>query len=169
MRRDDAESDLALLAALPGTKIVIKGNHDYWWTSGNKLICPGLHAPPLLVDDAALGFAGTRGWFVPESGSLNEAADRKILERERGRLRASLQAIRDCAVKIVLLHYPPHPFLDELAEAGVDAVVYGHLHLGSPPEVERLAHDGEAVNGIRLYCVACDRIDFTPRRILPLA
>jgi predicted phosphohydrolase len=66
-----------------------------------------------------------------------------------------------------MTHYPPHPFLDEIrAAGGVAAVAYGHLHLGSPPEVEALAHDGGVVAGLRLFCVACDRIGFTPRRIL---
>ena len=72
--------------------------------------------------------------------------------------------IRD-SVKIVMTHYPPHPYLDELRAAGVAAVAYGHLHLGSPPEVERQVHDGEAVQGVPLFCVACDRLGFAPRLI----
>jgi len=85
------------------------------------------------------------------------------LERERLRLRRSLDAIAECRVKIVMTHYPPHPYLDELRAAGVAAVAYGHLHLGSPPEVEQQAHDGETINGVPLFCVACDRIGFAPR------
>lgn len=165
MKREEALPDLAFLAALPGIKVAIKGNHDYWWASGKDLNYPGLHQPPFLIDGGALGIAGTRGWFVPEAGAEDEFANRKILERERERLRRSLAAIQDCTVKIAMTHYPPHPFLPELRAAGITAVAYGHLHLGSPPEAEAQAHDGEETEGIRLYCVACDRIGFMPRRL----
>ncbi len=161
MKRDDALPDLAFLASLPGTKIAIKGNHDYWWPSGKQIDFPGLASPPVVFD--GLGVAGTRGWFVPAPGSPDEAADRKILERERLRLRRSLDAVAECRVKIVMTHYPPHPFLAELRAANVACVAYGHIHLGSPPEVERQAHDGEIVEGVPLFCVACDRIGFAPR------
>ncbi len=176
MRREDALPDLAFLAALPGRKIAIKGNHDYWWPSGRRLDFPGLASPPvvfapslahLVVNPGSsppqVGIAGTRGWFVPLPGAPNEASDRKILERERLRLRRSLAAITDCRVKIVMTHYPPQPYLADLAGAGVHAVAYGHIHLGSPPEAERLAVDGEVLDGVRLFCVACDRIGFAPR------
>jgi len=165
MRREEALPDLAFLAALPGVKIAIKGNHDYWWPSGKGLDYPGLLSPPVVLDDGALGIAGTRGWFVPAPGSPDEAADRKILERERGRLQRSLDAVADCRIKVAMTHYPPHPHLAELVRANVAAVAYGHIHLGSPPEAERQAHDGEPMEGIRLFCVACDRLDFTPRLI----
>ncbi len=165
MRRAEAEPDLAFLAALPGIKIAIKGNHDYWWASGKPLDYPGLYAPPLIIEDGALGIAGTRGWFEPAPNAPGEAADRKILERERGRLHRSLQAIAGCAAKLAMLHYPPHPYLAELAAADVAAVVYGHIHLGAPPEAERTALDGETIGGVRLFCVACDRIGFAPRLI----
>jgi hypothetical protein len=164
MRRPDAEPDLAFLAGLPGrVKIAIKGNHDYWWESGKPVNVPGLVSPPAVLDDGAIGIAGTRGWFEPSPGSTDEAANRKILERERGRLQRSLNAIAGCATRLALIHYPPHPFLPLLTAAGVHAVAYGHLHRGSPPEAERQAHDGESVDGVRLFCVACDRIGFTPR------
>ncbi len=165
-KRHDALPDLKFLAALPGVKIAIKGNHDYWWESGKPIAFPGLLSPPVILDDGALGIAGTRGWFVPEAGAEGEEADRRILERERGRLVKSLAAIADCETRLAMTHYPPQPFLKEFAEAGVSAVAYGHVHLGSLPEDEALARDGDTVEGIRLFCVACDRIDFTPRRIL---
>ncbi|MES2461915.1 MAG: metallophosphoesterase [Armatimonadota bacterium] len=166
MRRQDAIPDLSFLAALPGLKIAIKGNHDYWWESGKSLNYPGLLSPPTILDHGDIGIAGTRGWFVPAEGSANEAAERRVLERERKRLRRSIDAIAECRVKIVMTHYPPQPFLPEIAEAGASAAVYGHIHLGSHPEDEVLALDGNVVDGVPLYCVACDRIDFTPKRIL---
>jgi predicted phosphohydrolase len=164
-KRRDAEPDLALLTTLPGRKIAIKGNHDYWWDSGKPIGYAGLENPPILLP-GDIGIAGTRGWFSPEAGAATEEADRKIFERERERLRASLYAIAECSTKIALLHYPPQPYLPELTAAGVTAAVYGHIHLGSFPADEVLAFDGDAVEGIRLFCVAADRVDFTPRRIL---
>lgn len=166
MRRGEAETDLAFLAALPGIKVAIKGNHDYWWSSGKPIDYPGLHSPPLILDDGLLGIAGTRGWFEPTPGAPDEAADRKILERERGRLQRSLDAVAACATKIAILHYPPDPYLAELTAAKVVAVAYGHLHLAGPSDGERSVYDGEAIAGVRLFCVACDRIGFAPRLIV---
>ncbi len=166
MRRREALPDLSFLAALPGIKIAIKGNHDYWWESGKAVGYPGLLSPPIILDDGSLGIAGTRGWFVPEAGSENQKADLRVLERERDRLRRSLDAIADCRTKIIMTHYPPQPFLSEIATSGVAAAVYGHVHLGAHPEDEVLALNGDVVDGVPLYCVACDRIDFTPRQIL---
>jgi uncharacterized protein len=168
LKRKEAEPDLAILAALPGTKVLIKGNHDYWWESGRPLNYPGLLSPPVVLDDNSggkIGIAGTRGWFVPTPGAENEDSDRKILERERGRLLQSLRAIADCSVKIAMTHYPPHPYLNELRDAGVSAVVYGHVHFGAPPDEEKQVHDGAEIEGVRLYCVAGDRVDFTPREL----
>lgn len=166
MYRRDAIPDLSFLAALPGIKVAIKGNHDFWWESGKSINYPGLLSPPAIFDDGALGIAGTRGWFVPVVGSENESAERRVLERERERLRRSLDAIAACRTKIVMTHYPPQPFLTEIAAAGAVAVAYGHIHLGSHAEDEVLALDGDVVEGVPLYCVACDRIGFTPKRIL---
>jgi hypothetical protein len=166
LKRGGAEPDLRLLASLPGTKVAIKGNHDYWWASGKPLDFPGLLSPPVILDDGALGIAGTRGWFVPEPGAPNESADRKILERERARLRASLSAIAGCSLRLAMTHYPPHPYLTDLRDAGVHAVAYGHLHLGGPTAEEAFVSDGAVVDGVRLFCVSADRVAFTPRQIL---
>lgn len=164
-KRSDAEPDLEFLAALPGIKIAIKGNHDYWWESGKPIRHPGLLSPPQIFGDGELGIAGTRGWFIPETGADREETDRKILERERERLNRSLAAIAHCRVRIAMTHYPPHPYLTELKAAGIDCVVYGHLHLGSPPEFEAQVHHGEEVNGVPLCCVAADRLDFKPQLV----
>lgn len=163
LKRWEAEPDLAFLASLPGIKVAIKGNHDYWWASNKQLDYPGLLCPPIILDDGAIGIAGTRGWYVPVPGSETVVNDRKIFEREQHRLEQSLEAIAHCAIRIAMLHYPPQPFLPELKAAKVHAVAYGHIHLGSLPEDEVLALDGELVEGIPFYCVACDRINFTPR------
>lgn len=191
-KRFQVEPDLAFLAALPGTKIAIKGNHDYWWESDRPIGYPGLLSPPQLVvggqwpmagDEVPLvstggrvelttdhyslttspiGFAGTRGWDAPRDGSETFANDKRNFERERRRLQKSLDAVADCAVKIALLHYPPQPFLDILSGAGVTVCVYGHVHVNSLPDDEKLAVFGETLEGVTCYCVACDRVDFTP-------
>ena len=163
LKRWEAEPDLAFLASLPGIKVAIKGNHDFWWDSKKPIDYPGLLSPPVVLDDGAIGIAGTRGWYVPVPGSETEVNDRKTFEREQHRLELSLEAISRCRTRIAMLHYPPQPFLPQLKAAQVHAVAYGHLHLGGFPEDEALVLDGETVEGIPFYCVACDRIDFTPR------
>ena len=63
LKRADAEVDLAWLAALPGIKVLCKGNHDYWWDSDRALDFPGLHDTPYITEDGQIGIAGTRGWY----------------------------------------------------------------------------------------------------------
>lgn len=147
--------DLAFLTLFPGTKLCIKGNHDFWWESDTPLCYPGLLSPPYRIGD--LGVAGTRGW---------DTSKEHILARERHRLERALRAIADAPVKLAMLHYPPQLFLDLLLDAGVQHCVYGHVHCNSLPADEVLALDGEELEGIVCHCVACDRIDFRPKRIL---
>lgn len=160
-KRHQVEPDLAFLTELPGTKIAIKGNHDYWWESDKPIGYPGLLSPP-QVFTTSIGFAGTRGWDAPREDSETYANDKRNFERERRRLQKSLDAIADCKVKIALLHYPPQPFLDILSTAGVTICVYGHVHVNSLPDDEKLAVFNEKISGITCYCVACDRVNFTP-------
>ena len=157
-RRHAALPDLAFLAALPGRKICIKGNHDHWWDSGKPIGYPGLEEPPVHI--GPVGFAGTRGWQTPRGDTAS--ADTRMIDRERHRLVRSLEAIESAPIKVVLLHYPPHPFEDVLQDYGVDVVVYGHLHVDSLPEDEALVMHGETMGGARCWCVAADRIDFRP-------
>lgn len=159
-KRRDAQPDLEFLAALPGIKVCIRGNHDFWWESDRRIHFPGLFDPPARFERGALGIAGTRGWQTVRAESKD--LDEKIIARERVRLQKSLQAIVDCPRKIAMLHYPPHPFVDILAAAGVTDCVYGHVHLRSLPEDEALVLNGEPMEGVRCWCVACDRIGFTP-------
>lgn len=160
-RRSVALPDLAFLSSLPGRKICIKGNHDHWWESNRSIDFDGLETPPLVIGD--LGIAGTRGWQTPRGTTAD--FDRKMIARESDRLEKSLRAIDDCPVKCVLLHYPPHPFAPILEDHRVDCVVFGHLHVDSLPEDEALVLNGETMGGARCWCVAADRIDFTPFRV----
>ena len=168
-KRRDAEVDLAFMASLPGMKICIKGNHDYWWESDKRIIYPGLFSPPVVLFDGKIGIAGTRGWEEPEIGGEKEVADHRTFTREKTRLRQNLSRIVDCPVKIAMLHYPPQPFLPILKEFGIQKVVYGHVHLGSFAKDEAMAVFDEEIEGIRCWCVACDRINFAPQIILDVS
>ncbi|MDX1935447.1 MAG: metallophosphoesterase [Capsulimonadales bacterium] len=167
-RRRQAEPDLDFLAALPGIKVCCKGNHDFWWESDKPINHPGLHSPPLILDDGALGIAGSRGWYIPPSNTTKEAAkrDNAAIERETNRLQKTLDAIKDCRIKLVIMHYPPQLWLKQIKGAGVPLVAYGHVHRNSLPQDEKLAFLGEEFDGVKLYCVACDRIDFKPKLLL---
>ena len=162
-KRPEAEPDLQYLAGLPGRKIVIKGNHDHWWQSDKPIGFPGLGGVPTTI--GGVGFAGSRGWNPPVEGTETWASDKKTFERERKRLQKSLTAIAHCERKIVLLHYPPQPFIDILADAGVAVCVFGHVHLRSLPQDEVLAVFDTVIEGVVCSCVACDRIGFAPVQV----
>ncbi len=173
MRLEDALADLRFLADLPGRrKILLKGNHDYWWTSRAKVEKVLPDTLELLQNDAVdlgdgLGLVGTRGWTPPEAPRAGED-DRKIYERELGRLKLSLDAARGRFDRLIaMLHYPPiyegsieTEFVPLLRDAGVEACLYGHLH----GDDHRYAVDGTR-DGIRYYYVAADAIDFRPVEI----
>ena len=164
--------DLYDLAALPGKKVLLRGNHDYWWSSLAKLRA-ALPKGMFALQNDALRFetvvvAGTRGWATPGSSDFS-AEDEKIYERELGRLKLSLAAAaklkRPGDRFIVMLHYPPtnlrlepSGFTELLAAAGVDAVVFGHLH----GERRAVASIGETP----AYLVAADALSFIPKLIL---
>ena len=160
------------IAALPGYKVLLRGNHDYWWPSLAKLRA-ALPEGMFAVQNDALRFgsvvvAGTRGWVVPGSGDFSPE-DEKIYTRELGRLQLSLAAAQKLRQPgdrlVVMLHYPPtnlklepSGFTDLLASAGADAVVFGHLH------GERRAV--ETIGDTPAYLVAADALSFVPKLIL---
>ena len=172
MRLDDALQDLRDIAALPGQKVLLRGNHDYWWPSISKLrraLPQGMYA----VQNDALRFenvvvAGTRGWTVPGSADFSEQ-DEKVYQRELERLKLSLEAahkLSDETTKtVVMLHYPPtnlklepSGFTDVLLHYAPNALVFGHLH-GNGRVIEDLGD-------ISIYFVAADALNFKPRLIL---
>jgi predicted phosphohydrolase len=166
MKRAEAEPDLNYLASLPGTKVLCKGNHDYWWDSDRPLNYPGLNDTPFISEDGRIGVAGTRGWIEPslQMSDAERAQCAKIAGREFRRLEKRLQAIAACPIKFALIHYPPIPaFAPLLKLYGVDTVLYGHVHLSGKD-----APLPEQWNGLRTLCVACDRINFTPRLVKTL-
>ena len=166
MKRANAQPDLAWLSALPGIKVLCKGNHDYWWDSDRPLCYPGLHDTPFITEDGQVGVAGTRGWFLPLDGSTDaeRAQSDKIVAREVSRLSRRLDAIADCPIKLAMIHYPPlEAFVPLLKAHGVQTVLYGHLHLNGRDSVPP-----EHWFGLRILCVAADRLHFTPRLVAAL-
>ena len=169
MGMEQAREDFAFIAAIPGRKIILKGNHDYWWTTAAKFyrFCEDNGFSDLwilnnnchLYGDTAL--CGTRGWFFEEDKQGTH--DEKIFNREMMRLEASLKAAGD-REKLCFLHYPPvyrgyvcRPILDLLHAYGVKECCYGHLHSDS----HRLAVTGD-FEGIRFRLVAADYTGFRP-------
>jgi hypothetical protein len=173
MRLKDALSDLEDIAALPGTKVILRGNHDYWWPSIGKLrraLPPSMHA---LQNDAmrfgSLVVAGTRGWACPGSHEFGEQ-DEKIYRRELERLDLSLARARELRrpgdSAVVMLHFPPtnarlepSGFTERIEAFGPDALVFGHVHGGREQVVSRL-------DGVRVLFVAADALGFEPALVL---
>lgn len=173
MRLSEAMIDLERISALPGKKILIRGNHDYWWDTVakiNKAGLPGvtaIQAGYAAVENVAV--CGTRGWLCPGPQKLS-AQDTKIYQRELGRLELALaKAKSDGYTKIIaLLHYPPvndlhqpSGFTELLAQYRVDHCVYGHLHGESAQRAFEGLHDGTYY-----HLVACDYLNFTLKKII---
>jgi len=169
----EAKPDFSWIDDIPGRKIILKGNHDYWWSTAAKFyhFCEqnGFSQQFILnnncyyYEDVAI--CGTRGWFFEEEHSGSH--DEKVFLRELIRLETSLKAAGD-ARKIVFLHYPPRykgytcePILDLLQRYQVSSCYYGHLHGAS----HGLAQEG-LWDGIDYHLVAADRIQFRPIRVL---
>jgi len=172
LKLEEAHYDLEFLGRLPGRKLLVKGNHDLWWQGigkVRKILPPGMEAIQndhiLLPGGIAIG--GTRGWTCPGEKNFT-TEDKKIYERELGRLRLSLASIKEEVQEIiVMLHYPPtngrhetSGFIELLLEYGVKHCVYAHLHSesikGALPEEKW---------GIKFYLVSADAVDFRPRLI----
>ena len=171
MRLADTRKDFAFLNGLPGQKLIMKGNHDYWWSTANKMnaffraegfdTLRLLHNNSYTVDGYAL--CGTRGWLF----DADEPHDEKVMNREIGRLRLSLHAAEPGREKLVFLHYPPvytgadaPEIVAVLKEYGIRRCFYAHLH----GKAIRFAVQGE-VDGIRYKLVSADGLQFCPYKI----
>ncbi len=171
MQLKDALTDLEAIGELPGRKILIRGNHDYWWSSISRIRSCLPEGMSALQNDAAdLGpcvVCGTRGWMIPTKEQPLEPDDEKIYLRETGRLEMALDRAAETAPGkpvVVMLHYPPlyaeereSAFTRIMEERGVSACVYGHLHGAGI----RLGFNGRH-HGIRYYLASCDSLDFRP-------
>ncbi len=173
MTLEEAKADFAFLHGLPGRKIILKGNHDYWWNSMKKMtdfFCQnGFDSLSILHNNCyaygEYGICGTRGWV----NMPGESADAKVLAREQQRLRVSLQAAVSQHLKpIVFLHYPPiywlnrnEPMLELLKEFSVKDCYYGHLHGKSHNRAARGMDDG-----ICYHLISGDYLQFVPEKVL---
>ncbi len=172
MYLNDAIADLDMIASLNGTKLLLRGNHDYWWQSVTQVRNVLKNKTYALQNDVFrfgdLFVCGTRGWTVPQSSHFKENADRKLYERELIRLDLSLKALPSGVESIGMLHYPPFSengeksaFAERFEAAGVKNVVYGHLHGAS----HRYAFNG-ACDGVMYHFVSADHLNFIPKKIL---
>lgn len=168
-----ARADFAWMQQIPGRKILLKGNHDYWWSTAAKFekFCKEneftrmelLNNNCFFYEDYAI--CGTRGWFFEEEKS--GAHDEKVFRRELMRLEASLKAAGD-REKLVFLHYPPRykgytcqEILDLLEKYGVRQCFYGHLHGAS----HKLAMEG-LWDGVYYRLLSADYLNFQPYMVI---
>lgn len=173
MSLDTAVEDFRFIHGIPGRKIILKGNHDYWWSTANKFyqFCEKQGFDNMLVlnnncwDYDGVAICGTRGWFYEEE--KHGAHDEKIFKRELMRLEASLKAAGD-REKLCFLHYPPkfgsyhcREITEMLTAYGVKACYYGHLH----GESHRAAFQG-LHHGVEYRLVSADYLNFKPVQVL---
>jgi len=175
MRLTDAADDLSFLGELPGTKIIIKGNHDYWWSSLGK-VTKFVHPSIIPLQNSSivfdgLGIAGARLWIDPDLNlEKSTDEDRKIWERELERLANSLKTLpQGLTTRIIMSHFPPISLegrpsraVEIARESGCDIWVFGHMHLGT------MDYSGfnRTTGGIRFEFVSADYLDFRPRQVI---
>ncbi len=175
MKLSEGMYDVNSLSALPGKKVFVRGNHDYWWNGITKLRAlrpdPGFYF--LQNDCVKFGnvvIAGSRGWTCPGSADFTEH-DMTLYKREAERFRLAFQEVKKVRMEndilIVLIHFPPMGlkkedtlFTELFKENGVDKVVFGHLH-GSVYFPLRTEQDG-----IEYFLTSCDKTRFSLTRIL---
>ena len=170
MNFEQLYADFDFINKLNGKKIILKGNHDYWWTTINKMnnfiadnnfdTVSILHNNSYNID--GISVCGSRGWMFDS----DEPHDEKVLAREVGRIKMSLDSAQSDN-KIVFLHYPPittnsccREIVDILSQYGIKKCYYGHLH----GIAAKMAID-DTVDGIEFRLVSCDRLGFTPKLI----
>lgn len=170
MKLSECEKDFSYINSLPGNKILLKGNHDYWWDTVSKINrylsenqfdrIKILFNNSFEIDE--YNICGTRGWGI----DCEKTEDIKILNRECGRLKLSLDSVKDKSKEtIVFLHYPPiyadnvcEEIIDILKEYNINKCYYGHIH-GS--KMIKAAFNGK-YEGIKFKLISCDAVKFTP-------
>ncbi len=165
MKLEETAEDFALLQNLPGKKVLIRGNHDYWWKSISAVrnVLPenfyAIQNDAIKFDDVVI--CGTRLWNLPDANKTQSPEDEKIYKRELIRLEMTLQnatKLRTNGEKLIcMLHYPPYTFKEEdnevtalLEKYAVDAVVYGHIHAYCKQNLVLNK------NGVVYYLTSCD-------------
>ncbi len=171
MTLENVKPDLEYLGDFPGKKVLLRGNHDYWWHSIGalrKILPDNMYAIQndcLRLDNLLV--CGSRGWSTPETKTFGED-DKKIYDRELIRLKLSLDEMRKTRkeedVVVVMLHFPPFnsrfessPFTRLIAEYSPNKVIYGHLH-GKNVR----ARSTVMVDGVEYLLTSCDQVSNTP-------
>lgn len=170
MKIEDAVKDFTFINSLPGKKLILKGNHDYWWSTKKKIddflalhsfyTISIIHNNAIKVGDYAV--CGTRGWLY--NSETDE--DIKIVNREVGRLNASIDDAKKQGVQpIVFLHYPPvydgtecKEILSALQKHNIKRCYFGHIH---GTVAAKRAITGE-YDGIKMHLISCDYLNFMP-------
>jgi predicted phosphohydrolase len=178
MRLEDARPDLDWLDSLPGRKVLIRGNHDYWWSTLRKV---RQAAGPSLafLQNSALQLdryvvCGARLWSAPNAGWPSWAEDEEMVrdgrlwQRELVRLGLSLEDARSMTgTKVAMVHFPPVGPAGEPTDAsgimegaGVKVCVFGHLHGAG------IGWEDRVIRGVRYQLVSCDQVGFAPRLVM---
>ena len=186
MTLEEATDDLLFLNNLPGKKILMKGNHDYWWSSLSKLSSLKkelnldslffMHTSSFYIEECDAVVGGTRGWRCTGDKDFTEA-DLKIYKREILRFEMSLKdsSKYSNSRKICIFHYPPFNykteksgFTDVMQMHGIDMCFFGHLH-GLDGGKYCLAEDipvFATIDGVDCRLVSSDYIEFTPVKVI---
>ena len=170
MKLEETEADFSFLESLPGKKWLLKGNHDYWWTTRKKMEAyfkeKGFSSLGILFNSAEtvgdVSICGTRGGFYDAESD----ADKKILNREVGRLNTSIALAKATGKEpVVFLHYPPvyggmecQEILQVLLEQDIKQCYYGHIHGGFAAQKAVTGY----YKGIDLHLISCDFTGFRP-------
>lgn len=169
----EAKADFDFLAGLPGKKIILKGNHDYWWTTMNKLKSfvaeNGYENIEFLQNNSFeykdISICGSRGWTTPAPVLVGE--DKKIYDREILRLELSVKMAKYPENIICFTHFPPvlkdfreNDMTEFLKKYGIKKCIFGHIHSGGIKNV----FEGE-LDGVEYALVSCDYREFMPVKI----
>lgn len=170
MKLEEAVADFSYIHALPGKKLILKGNHDYWWSTKSKIdhfLADNGFADIQIIHNNAyeidgMVLCGTRGWLY----QAKSPDDIKIVNREAGRLLLSLEAGKHLTGKrVVFLHYPPvydhmecQEILEILLAHGISDCYFGHIH---GTHAAKKAPVGD-YKGIRMHLCSCDYVKFMP-------
>lgn len=174
MKLEEGMYDVCSLAELPGKKVFVRGNHDFWWTGITRVRALAPEGFFFLQNDCLkfgnLIIAGSRGWTTPASADFAEQ-DMKLYLREAERFRLAFKAVEKVRAEgdrlLVLIHYPPFSvkkedtlFTELFEQNGVEKVIFGHLHGAGyfPLRCER--------GGIEYFLTSCDKVKFSLTQIL---
>lgn len=172
---EEAKEDLLFLDRLNGQKILLRGNHDYWWTTPKKVTDffaeQGISTLRLLQNNSyeveGITVCGTRGWYSDSANAPEDSDYQKIVAREAQRLKLSLDSVKDREKEIVVFtHFPPkfenyvcRPLVELMKEYGVRRCYYGHIH-----GVYAIA-PMTRFEGIEFHIVSADYLNFIPLSI----